>query len=157
NLTFEEGTAFHAMRQRGEIIPQSEDVEAAMFGRTQALLGAAGYVQYEISNYARPGRPCRHNLNYWRAGAYLGVGAGAHSFARTPAPGIRWSNERSPGAYIARVRADGHARAVEDPLTDRQAQGEFVFLGLRCREGIDASEFGRRFGIEFSTAFPHAA
>ncbi len=157
NLTFEEGTAFHAMRQRGEIVPQSEDVEAAMFTRTQELLGAAGYEQYEISNYARPSRPCRHNLNYWRAGAYLGVGAGAHSFARAPAPGIRWSNERSPGTYMARVRAAGHARATEDALTDRQAQGEFVFLGLRCREGIDGNEFGRRFGVEFSAAFPHAA
>jgi len=157
NLTFEEGTAFHAMRERGEIVPQHEELEAAMFTRTREVLGARGYDAYEISNFAAPGRACRHNLNYWRAGAYLGVGAGAHSFASRPVPGVRWSNERGPNAYLARVRADGHARAAEERLSAGQARGEFVFLGLRCRDGIDARDFAARFSVELEDAFPHGA
>ena len=157
NLTFEEGTAFHALRARGELVPQPEEIEVAMFSRTRELLAGAGYEPYEISNFARPARACRHNLNYWRAGAYLGIGAGAHSFARVPEPGARWSNARAPHAYIEGVRLRGHARTAEESLSVRQARGEFVFLGLRCREGIDAAAFARRFGIDLVDAFPHAA
>lgn len=155
NLTFEEGTAFHALRNKGEIVAQPEEIELAMFTRTQEALGSAGLAQYEISNYARPGRPCRHNLNYWQGGAYLGVGAGAHSFA-WQAGGRRWSNEKSPSGYVARVQHDRHARATEESLTERQARGEFVFLGLRCLDGLDTRAFAERFGVELSEAFPHS-
>jgi len=156
NLTFEEGTAFHAMRAKGQLRQAPDEVEAAMFTRTQEILGEAGYSQYEISNYARPGRECNHNLNYWRGGAYLGVGAGAHSFAHEPKPGRRWSDERNPNLYIQRVREQGHARAFEERLTSSQACGEFVFLGLRLRIGFDGEEFASRFGVDFPIAFPHA-
>lgn len=157
NLTFEEGTPFDALRRRGVLQPLSEEIEVDMFTRAQGILCAAGYRQYEISNYARPGCECRHNLNYWHGGDYLGVGAGAHSFSREPVPGCRWSNEKNPNAYLARVAADGHARVFEERLTAAQARGEFVFLGLRCRDGFDNREFTRRFGLDFLTAFPHAA
>lgn len=156
NLTFEEGTAFHAMRRKGELVAQPEEIELAMFTRTQDLLRAAGFEQYEISNYARTGRACRHNLNYWRGGAYLGVGAGAHSFA-WQAGGRRWSNEKSPTGYLTRVRARGHARVAEETLSERQARGEFVFLGLRCLDGLDAGAFAQRFGVSIADAFPHTA
>lgn len=155
NLTFEEGTAFYALRNKGEIVGQPEEIELAMFTRTQEALCAAGFVQYEISNYARPTRPCRHNLNYWQSGAYLGVGAGAHSFA-WQAGGRRWSNEKSPTGYVTRVRRDGHARITEESLSERQARGEFVFLGLRCLDGLDTHAFGKRFGVELTQAFPHS-
>ena len=156
NLTFEEGTAFHAMRARGQLRQAPEEIEVAMFTSAQEILGEAGYAHYEISNYARPGRECRHNLNYWRGGAYLGVGAGAHSFAREPKPGRRWSGERNPNAYTRRVREQGHARTFEESLTSSQARGEFVFLGLRLRTGFDGEEFASRFGVDFASAFPHA-
>jgi len=156
NLTYEDGTAFGAWRRNGELVPVPEEAEVAMFMRARTLLEAHGYGHYEISNYAVRGHECAHNLNYWRAGPYLGVGAGAHSFARHPEPGCRWSNEKSPGAYMERVNAHGHARVSEETLTPAQARGEFVFLGLRCRDGIDGAQFARRFGLELSAAFPHA-
>jgi oxygen-independent coproporphyrinogen-3 oxidase len=156
NLTYEEGTAFHAMRAKGQLQPAAEETECAMFARTQEILAAAGYAPYEISNYARPGRECRHNLNYWRGGAYLGVGAGAHSFTPEPFPGRRWSNAKDPNRYIERVASRGHARVSEEALGEAQARGEFVFLGLRTRDGFDGRDFAARFRTEFDAAFPHA-
>jgi oxygen-independent coproporphyrinogen-3 oxidase len=156
NLTFEEGTPFEALRRKGGLRPLSEEMEVAMFTGAREILGAAGYSQYEISNYALPGRECRHNLNYWSGGDYLGVGAGAHSFCRTPHPGVRWSNEKTPGAYLDRVTRSGTARVFEEHLDDRQAQGECVFLALRCQEGLHDETFRKRFGVAFLTAFPHA-
>lgn len=155
NLTYEDGTAFATRRRSGALVPVPEEAEVAMFTRTGVLLAAHGFAQYEISNYALPGRACAHNLNYWRSGPYLGVGAGAHSFARDPHPGRRWGNERGPGRYMARVRDTAHARASEELLSPEQARGEFVFLGLRCRAGFDGAEFERRFGLDFARAFPH--
>lgn len=156
-LTYEPGTAFHVLRSRGYLDPVPEDAEAEMFVRTGAVLAAGGYRHYEVSNYARPGYESRHNLNYWRGGEYLGIGAGAHSFAREPAPGSRWSNEKHPARYIERARREGHARAFEERLTERQARGEFVFLGLRRRDGFSEGEFRGRFGTGFLASFPHAA
>lgn len=153
-LTYEEGTAFHAQRRSGALAPQSEEIEVAMFGRARELLGARGYAPYEISNFARPGRACAHNLNYWRAGAYLGVGAGAHSFAT---PSHRWGNEKSPRRYIDRASRDGSARAGEEALSAGQARGEYAFLGLRCSDGFSAADFRARFGVEPDAAFPHLA
>jgi oxygen-independent coproporphyrinogen-3 oxidase len=155
NLTFEDGTAFTAQRDRGLIESLPEEVEVAMFSRAREILAAAGYEHYEISNYARPGRACRHNLNYWKGGEYLGVGAGAHSFAHNPGRGRRWSNERGPQAYIEAIRRGGEACVFEESLDERQARGEFVFLSLRCLAGFDDSEFSRRFDVEFDDAFPH--
>jgi len=156
SLTYEEGTAFHAMRRHGQLVPVPEEIELAMFTQAQERLGAAGYRQYEISNYARRGYECRHNLNYWRGGEYLGIGAGAHSFARTPVAGRRWSNEKDPNVYMRRVQVDGHAQGFEEALSERQARGEFVFLGLRCLDGLDTRAFAERFGVDFVTAFPHS-
>lgn len=159
NLTYEEGTPFHKLRRDGVLRQLPEEIEVAMFTRTQEQLAAAGFEQYEISNYAQPGRRCRHNLNYWRSGDYLGIGAGAHSYCRNAAPpwGQRWSNEKLPNRYLEAVERDGDARAGNETLDACQARGEFVFLGLRCREGMSAGEFRGRFGDEFATAFPHVA
>lgn len=154
-LTYEEGTAFHAQRRSGALTPLPEEAEVAMFTRTRALLGAHGYAAYEISNFAQPGRACAHNLNYWRAGAYLGVGAGAHSFAPRPLPRRRWGNEKSPPRYIERARRAGSARAGEEILSDAQAHGEFAFLGLRCSDGFAIDDFVGRFACTPADAFPH--
>lgn len=154
NLTFEEGTAFFAMRRRGELRPLDEATEIAMYQATARILAAAGFERYEISNYARPGRPCRHNLTYWRLLAYLGVGAGAHSFSP---PDQRWSNELGPEKYMADIENRGHARVREERLSGEQARGEFAFLGLRCCAGIRADEFLDRFGLALLDAFPQCS
>ena len=155
NLTYEDGTPFGAWRRGGRLVPVPEEAEVAMFTRAQTLLAAHGYAQYEISNYALAGRECAHNLNYWRAGGYLGVGAGAHSFAPEPGAGRRWANERSPGGYMERIRSAGQARVDEETLSAEQARGEFIFLGLRCRAGFPAASFAQRFGLDVTRAFPH--
>ncbi len=154
NLTYEEGTPFFELRRSGAIHALDDDIEAAMFEEARERLGAAGYVAYEVSNYARPGFESRHNLNYWRAGAYLGVGAGAHSHEPCGARARRWSNERDPEAYVARALAGGVAVAAEEVLETRSAAGEFVFLHLRTREGVGEESFAARFGAALEDAFP---
>ncbi len=155
NLTYEEGTPFHAWRAQGKLSQLDDAVEESMFSRAQEILSAAGYVHYEISNYARPGYECRHNLNYWRSGAYLGVGAGAHSFTDTPSR--RWSNEKNPARYVALATRTGSACASTESLSPEQRRGEFVFLALRCRHGFRARDFESRFGAAFEQLFPHVA
>jgi oxygen-independent coproporphyrinogen-3 oxidase len=155
SLTFEEGTPFYERRARGEIAPLHEDVEVAMFECAGEVLKAAGYRHYEISNYARRGYESRHNLNYWHRGEYLGVGAGAHSFACESDFGVRWCNEKNPAEYMRRIATTEDARASEEQLSETQARAEFVFLGLRLRDGIDAHEFAARFGVELDVAFAH--
>ena len=154
NLTFEEGTVFHAMRQRGRLTQEDESTEIAMYESAERILEGAGLQRYEVSNYALPGCDCRHNLAYWRAKPYLGVGAGAHSFAPQPPPARRWSNTLAPVAYMDEVLELGHARADEEIVDECMARGEFAFLALRCRDGISEAEFTRRFGMGVAEAFP---
>lgn len=159
NLTYEEGTAFFHWRAERRLVPLDEDTEFALFTATRRLLAERGFAAYEISNFALPGRACRHNLNYWRGGDYLGVGAGAHSFVRGPqAPwGQRWANRRSPVAFLQAIAATGIAADASEALDRRQAAGEFVFLNLRCADGMDLDAFSARFGEPFAAMFPHVA
>ena len=107
NLTFEEGTVFFAERKHGLIRELSNDDQAAIFSTVREEIPRRGFPMYEISNYAAPGHEARHNLTYWRAESYLGLGAGAHSFAQDvvedAAGGRRWWNEKAPSRYIERV------------------------------------------------------
>lgn len=153
NLTFEEGTAFFAEMRRGTIRPLETDEQAAMYGAVREELPRRGYPMYEISNYARPGRQCRHNLTYWRAEAYLGIGAGAHSFARDAVSGRRWWNERSPARYVERAIESGRAESGSENVARETAMGEFVFLNLRLREGFARVDFEHRFATTFDAAF----
>lgn len=155
NLTYEEGTPFFELRREGRLRPLDEDCEAAMFDAARERLGGAGYRAYEVSNFARPGREARHNLNYWHAGAYLGLGAGAHSWHPLPEGGRRWSNERDPARYIERALGEGSAAVTEETLDLRQSAGEFAFLNLRLADGFAESEFRRRFRRTIDEVFPH--
>jgi oxygen-independent coproporphyrinogen-3 oxidase len=163
NLTYEEGTPFHKLHAQGVLRQLPEDTEVAMLTRTQEVLAAAGYEQYEISNYSTPAYRCRHNLTYWRSGDYLGVGAGAHSYARNPGAiedgsfGARWSNEKNPTRYIDAVERQGQARVFIEDIDAHRARGEFVFLGLRCLEGFSAVDFRERFGADLPALFPHVS
>jgi oxygen-independent coproporphyrinogen-3 oxidase len=128
-------------------------MQAEMYRAVREELPRRGYAMYEISNYAQPGRESRHNLSYWRAESYLGIGAGAHSFAGTGACGRRWWNERNPARYVERAREGGAAEAGSERIDERTAAGEFVFLNLRLREGFALDEFRARFGVEFDERF----
>ena len=149
NLTFEEGTPFHHEYRAGRMKHLTEDEEIAMAELIDLKLSGAGLRRYEISNYARPGRHSQHNVNYWRSGDYLGLGAGAHSHKQGDSTGIfgrRWSNEKNPGRYMGQI-TESHRAAVEQEEIDlTKAAGEFMFLGLRMTEGVSIQEFRARFG-----------
>jgi oxygen-independent coproporphyrinogen-3 oxidase len=153
NLTFEEGTAFFTDMKRGRIKPLPNDDQASMFELVREELPRQGFPMYEISNYAPAGHEARHNLTYWRGESYLGIGAGAHSFARGGAGGRRWWNERMPARYAAAALAGGLAEAGSETVDGEVAAGEFVFLNLRLSEGFQLSDFEARFGVSFDARF----
>jgi oxygen-independent coproporphyrinogen-3 oxidase len=164
NLTYEKGTAMHRELREGRIRPAAEELEVAMFHLVRDRLAAAGYTQYEISNYAQPGREARHNQAYWRGVPYLGLGAGANSFApRRGAKddggsyGERWENLRDPNRYMEAIRAGGVAVGSSEQLTRSEAMGEACWLGLRERRGLDPEAFAARFDEQLCDAFPHVA
>jgi oxygen-independent coproporphyrinogen III oxidase len=152
NLTFEEGTVFHTEMRRGRIKPLPNDEQAAQYAMARAELPRRGYPMYEISNYAPPGHEARHNLTYWHAESYLGLGAGAHSFGREAAGGRRWWNERMPAKYIG-AGLKGNAEAGSEMIDMATAASEFVFLNLRLISGFRLSDFHRRFGQSFDDRF----
>jgi oxygen-independent coproporphyrinogen-3 oxidase len=163
-LTYEDGTPFARWRSEGSLRPQPEETEIEMFLLAREHLAAAGYAAYEVSNFARPGHECRHNLHYWRSGPYLGLGAGAHSYSgptQNPSAydrwGRRWSNVTRPEEYMSSATATGQARATLELLDEQQARGEFVFLALRRAAGVSAPEFRARFGCALEACFPHLA
>ena len=149
NLTFEEGTPFHHEYRNGRMKSLSEDEEIAMAELIETKLAEAGLRRYEISNYARPDCHSRHNVNYWRYGDYLGIGAGAHSYINVNSrelSGQRWSNEKNPARYMTLVNETRRAVVEREELDLTKAAGEFMFLGLRMTEGISIEAFSSRFG-----------
>jgi oxygen-independent coproporphyrinogen-3 oxidase len=147
-LTLEAGTAFE---RRPPVLPD-EEVAFAMQEACTSRLAAAGLRQYEVSAWALPGRECRHNLNYWHFGDYLGIGAGAHGKLTDPAAGavVRTTRVRSPGRYLA-------AAAPEARLEDARQVGaedlafEFFLNVLRLVDGFDVRGFELRTGLPWSS------
>ena len=142
-LTIEAGTVFHRRQRRGEIMALDDDRAADLYEMTQQITDAAGLPAYEISNHAAPGQECRHNLTYWQAGDWLGVGPGAHGrFALfDPAENIATRNasvtRRSPAGWLDAVAAKGHG--IDETQIDSPADwaSEMVMMGLRLTNGID--------------------
>ena len=123
-------------------LPGEEEM-AEFYETAQAVLKAAGYQQYEISNWARPGYASRHNLKYWRREAYLGFGAGAHSFSGAQ----RWANVHDAAAYVAAISAGRSAAESVERVTREQALEEELFLGLRQLGGIDLPRIQREYSV----------
>jgi len=148
-LTLEHGTPLKRWASRGLIPEPDPDQAAEMYEWADERLAAAGYEQYEISNWSKPGRPCRHNLQYWRGLPYIGLGAGAHGYAG----GMRTANVLAPAAYIARLENGAAQDFPRSPATasltpvDRQAEiGETMMMGLRLtQEGVSEADFQARF------------
>jgi oxygen-independent coproporphyrinogen-3 oxidase len=132
-LTYEEDTRFFEQLQRGEF-HRDDERDAAMFEEAMDLLGAADYAQYEISNYARPGRESLHNFGYWNGDDYLGLGPSAFSTVGTR----RWQNAPDSAAYIARMTAGQPPVSFEETITERTRTGESLAFGLRTARGIPA-------------------
>jgi len=128
-LTVEEGTVFG---ERG-IEPPDDDTGRALLDLTREMTEAAGLPAYEVSNHARPGAECRHNLTYWRGGDWVGIGPGAHGRVG----GTAIAQTRVPEVWLAAVEADGHGTASEETLSPQSLAAERVMMGLRLAEGID--------------------
>jgi oxygen-independent coproporphyrinogen-3 oxidase len=158
-LTVEKGTPLWRHLGCGE--SQGALPEDALLGQMRAAwrtLSGNGWQRYEISNYARLGFECRHNLNYWRYGQYLGLGAGATSFFRTDVPthqrtvfARRWTQARNLSAYLKGQFEIVDAEDIDLPA----AMAEFCFLGLRTSEGVALNEFEQLFGISFDSVYGH--
>jgi putative oxygen-independent coproporphyrinogen III oxidase len=136
SLIVEDGTRLAGRVARGELPRPDDDVLADRYLIADSVLADAGFGWYEVSNWAKPGGQCRHNLAYWRSADWWGVGPGAHSHVG----GVRWWNVKHPTAYAARVSAGvspGHARECLDASTQRV---ERVLLQLRLAEGLDLRE-----------------
>ncbi|MEE8350497.1 MAG: radical SAM family heme chaperone HemW, partial [Acidobacteriota bacterium] len=149
NLTVEPGTEFGRRLERGELEETDEDLAADMYELAMDLTRAAGYDQYEISNYCRPGRECAHNLIYWRNQPYLGFGVSASSFIG----GTRWTHTASLTEYVRTVPSGRVTRASEEKLADREALGEEIMLGLRTEEGISTATLSNRYACDVDSLF----
>jgi oxygen-independent coproporphyrinogen III oxidase len=154
-LTVEEGTPFADRQRRGELAPLAEEQAAEHFLLLHERLSLAGYEHYEIANYARPGRQCRHNLVYWRRQPYLGLGAGAHSFAAAG-----WGERRAVppdlAAYRELLAADRDPSEHLERFDRHGAMAETLYLGLRTAAGVCEEDFRARFGLGVAEAFPQA-
>lgn len=139
-LTIEPDTAFGRRQGRGELAPLSDDQRADMYQLTQALCADHGLPAYEVSNYARPGHACWHNVATWQGGDYIGIGPGAHGriTPADPSQAVRLATlgALAPKAWLDAVAADGHGWSQIDPLDARAVAEEQILLGLRLCEGI---------------------
>ncbi len=136
-LTFEPKTPFGAAHARGTMPGLGEEAEVALYEATQELSAGAGLAAYEISNHARPGAECRHNLVYWRYGDYLGVGPGAHGRIG----GRATAAIRAPEAWAAAVERAGHGLAEDEALSPTARGEEYLLMALRLVEGVDLSRY----------------
>jgi len=151
-LTIEPETPFASLYAAGKLMIPDDDDARALFDTTQEVCTGAGLPAYEISNHARPGAECRHNLIYWHYHEYAGVGPGAHG--RLLIDGQRWATatEKRPEAWLARVEARGHGLIDDEVLTREQEGDEFLVMGLRLAEGIDPMRFERISGRRLDAA-----
>jgi len=140
-LTVEPDTPFATLRAAGKLALPDEDTARAFYDTTLEVCAAHGLPAYEISNHARPGGECRHNLVYWRGHEYAGVGPGAHG--RLDIDGARHATmtEKRPETWLSLVERDGHGLVTDDVLTREELADEFLLMGLRLAEGIDPARY----------------
>ncbi len=140
-LTIEPDTMFERMVNTGKMTIPDAETQRALWDVTQEITARHGLPAYEVSNHARPGAECRHNLVYWRYGEYAGVGPGAHGRIVTARGRRAMACERHPEMWLTCVETEGHG-LVEDELLNAEQEGdEFLLMGLRLREGIDPQRY----------------
>jgi len=145
-LTIEQDTPFAALHAAGKLVVPDDDTGRALYDTTQAVCTRAGLPAYEISNHARPGAECRHNLIYWRTHEYAGIGPGAHG--RLDIAGVRraTATEKRPESWLMRVESLWHGIVTDEALTREKVADEFLLMGLRLAEGIDPARYARLAG-----------
>lgn len=149
SLIIEEFTPFYVMRQKNQLNLPDEDTEDRMTDYVHAFLKEKGYDRYEISNYAREGKECRHNRIYWESGDYVSCGTAAHEFV----DGVRRRNVKTVEGYIQAMKIKGDA-SIEVHVNSREDSiEEFIFMGMRLKEGISTKAFQKRFGEDLHILF----
>tara|TARA_R110000868_G_scaffold49607_2_gene159722 strand:+ start:1316 stop:2497 length:1182 start_codon:yes stop_codon:yes gene_type:complete len=156
-LTMEPGTVMFDAHKRNEFTLPDEDEAAALYDITQELCEDAGYPAYEISNHAKEGAACRHNLTYWRGGDYAGIGPGAHGRLTIDGATHAVRQVKAPALWLKRVAANGHGTQEEESLTTDARAEELVMMGLRLSEGLDKDRFARLAGRPLAECINPAA
>lgn len=145
-LTIEAGTVFHTRWRRGDVLTGSDDLVAGLFEMTNATMEGAGLAAYEVSNYARYGHECQHNLIYWQAQDWLGIGPGAHSRFDHQGQRIGLATRHSPQSWLEVTARGGHAIETESVETPAEWASEMLMMGLRLKAGVDLDLIERKCG-----------
>ena len=140
-LTIEPETPFFALHEAGKLRLPDEDTSRALYDTTQEICAAHGLPAYEVSNHARPGGECRHNLVYWRAQEYAGIGPGAHGRLDIDDERHAIATEKRPETWLSLVETQGDGLVTDDVLTREERSDEFLLMGLRLAEGIDLDRY----------------
>ncbi|AEV69324.1 radical SAM family heme chaperone HemW [Acetivibrio clariflavus] len=151
SLKIEEGTVFGNMLERGELVPLEDDIDREMYSFCKDYLLKKGYRHYEISNFAKPGFTCRHNLIYWQAEEYIGFGTGAHSFFES----ARFNNKYDLEGYINDIKEGKAVSENFEFINEKERMAEFMILGLRLIDGVRMEDFRRRFNEEIHKVYGH--
>lgn len=145
-LTIEPETPFAALHAKGRLVVPDDDQARALYELTQEITEGAGLRAYEISNHARPGEECRHNLIYWRMGEWAGIGPGAHGRVWVEGERRAMVTVRAPEAWTAQVETQGHGLALSEPVSAADQAQEYLLMGLRLAEGINLARYERLAG-----------
>jgi putative oxygen-independent coproporphyrinogen III oxidase len=140
-LTIEPETPFFSLHAAGKLAIPDEDLARDLYDLTQVICADAGLPAYEISNHARPGAECRHNLIYWRGHEYAGIGPGAHGRLNLGGRRYATETERRPESWLMRVEARGTGLTVDETLTPGECADEYLLMGLRLAEGIEPARY----------------
>ncbi|MGI8525808.1 MAG: radical SAM family heme chaperone HemW [Pseudolabrys sp.] len=140
-LTVEPDTPFFTLRAAGKLAVPNDDLGRDLYDITQDICAASGLPAYEISNHARPGAECRHNLVYWRGHEYAGIGPGAHGRLNIGGKRIATATEKRPESWLMRVETLGQGWTVDEPLMPGEQADEYLMMGLRLAEGIAPGRF----------------
>ncbi len=151
-LTIEADTPFAALHAAGKLKVPDDDDARALYDTTQEICAAHGLPAYEISNHARPGAECRHNLVYWRMHEYAGIGPGAHGRLDIDDERHATATEKGPEAWLTRVENQGHGLITDEVLTREETADEFLLMGLRLAEGIDPQRYAALAGRALDAA-----
>lgn len=152
SLIFEEGTPLIKLYNQGKILPADEEKEREMYDFTMSFFEDSGFNHYEISNYAKPGYECRHNLKYWRHKEYISFGPSAASFIND----YRWVNVRDVNEYIKRIKSGTLAYDFIEYINYNKSVDEFIMLGLRSI-GIDLNIFKEKYNVDFLVKYKNTA
>ena len=140
-LTIEQETPYFALHAAGKLVLPEDDLARDFYDLTQTICGDAGLPAYEISNHARQGGECRHNLVYWRGHDYAGVGPGAHGRLTLDSRRIATEAERRPESWLERVETTGSGLIIDEKLSSSEMADEYLLMGLRLAEGIEPARF----------------